>query len=183
MKLIRRLLMLGCSVVAMLILVILVSGIFLPSQWDAKATATSSLSPQELWPLISDFHRWNEWIGWDDEIYGVRSIEIEGEAATTGHNYSWSSQGSNGSLTITRAEQNVGIWYSGAIESDTPNAEGSITIEVLSDGSSKIIWSDKGDLPPLTGLLAIWLNSSLGAKFAEDLHRLSQLEPSDAGGR
>ena len=94
-----------------------------------------------------------------------------------------SSQGSNGSLTITRAEQNVGIWYSGAIESDSPNAEGSITIEVLSDGSSKIIWSDKGDLPPLTGLLAMWLNSSLGAKFAEDLHRLSQLEPSDSGGR
>ena len=183
MKLLRRLLMFGCGAVALLILVILVSGIFLPSRWDVEASATSSRSPQELWPLISNFNRWNEWIGWDDDVYGVRSIQIEGEAATVGHSYSWSSQGSHGILTLTRAEENVGIWYNGAIESDTQNAQGSITLEVFPDGSTRIIWADRGDLPPLTGLLAIWMNSSLKAKFAEDLHRLSRLKPSDSGGR
>lgn len=183
MKMLRRLLMFGCFCVAFLILIILVGGAFLPSQWNVKASATSLHAPQILWPLISNFERWDEWSGWDEELYGARSTQFSGDPANAGHSYSWSSNGSRGTLTMTRAEENVGIWYHGAIESDTANAKGSITLNVLPNGSTSIVWIDEGDLPPLTGLLALWMNSLMKAKFAEDLHRLSVLEPTESSGR
>ncbi|MEC9477077.1 MAG: SRPBCC family protein [Planctomycetota bacterium] len=183
MRLLRRMLLFGCCCVAFLILVIIIGGAFLPSRWNVQATATSAHSPQTLWPLICDFERWEEWSAWDDDAYGERTTRFEGEPATVGHSYSWSSNGSRGTLTLTRAQENVGIWYRGAIESDTPNAEGSITLKILADGRTSIEWIDGGDLPPLTGLLALWMNSSLKAKFVEDLHRLSAMESSESSGR
>ena len=183
MKMLRRLLIFGCGAIGLLILIIVVSGTFLPSRWNVETSAISPHSPQVLWPLISNFESWSEWSGWDYEAYGMRSIQVVGEPATVGHSYSWSSKGSRGTLTITRAEENEGIWYDGAIESDTPNAEGSITLNLLPNGSTNIVWIDEGDLPPLTGLLALWMNSLMKAKFAEDLHRLSVIKPTESSGR
>lgn len=183
MKMLRRILMLGVFLVSLLIMIIIVGGAFLPSQWSVQATATSALSPQELWPLISNFERWEDWKGWDENAYGSRSSQFDGEPSTSGHSYSWSSSGSRGTLTITRAEKNIGIWYRGSIESDTPNSEGSISLNPLPNGRTGITWVDEGDLPPLTGLLALWMNSLLKAKFSEDLHRLSAIELSETGGR
>ena len=174
MKLLRKLLLLGCG--GFLLLVISISALLLPSNWSVTVEQTSLHSAAELYPFISDFNRWQPWVGWDHQKFGDRTVMVAGTAASHGHSYRWSSRSSHGTLTIDRVEPNRGIWYLGAIESETINASGSITLKPLPNGGTLIIWIDQGNLPPGTGLLALWMNSVLSAKFAEDLHRLHDID-------
>lgn len=174
MKLLRKLLLLGCG--GLLLLVIGGTSLLLPSSWQVSVEQTSLHSAAQLYPLIADFHRWQQWVGWDDQEYGERTIQIEGTAASSGHSYRWSSHSSHGSLTLDRCQPERGIWYQGAIESEQINASGSITLEPLPGGGTLIIWKDRGDLPPGTGLPALWMSSKRSAKFAEDLHRLHDID-------
>jgi hypothetical protein len=174
MKLLRKLLLLGCG--GLLLLVIGGTSLLLPSSWQVSVEQTSLHSAAQLYPLIADFHRWHQWVGWDDQEYGERTIQIEGTAASSGHSYRWSSHSSHGSLTLDRCQPERGIWYQGAIESEQINASGSITLEPLPGGGTLITWKDRGDLPPGTGLPALWMSSKRSAKFAEDLHRLHDID-------
>jgi len=180
-KLLRRLLLLGCGAFILLILFLVITGFLLPAKWSVRVEKPSAHSVEDLYPLISNFDSWDQWVGWDDNSFGVRDVVIEGEAATAGHGYSWTSEKSRGKLTITRAEANKGIWYVGAIESDENNASGSITLEPIESGGTLIVWQDEGDLPPGTGLLAYLMNEAMSAKFAEDLHRLHDIEIDSEG--
>lgn len=180
-KLLRRLLLLGCGAFILLILFLVITGFMLPAKWSVRVEKPSAHPVEDLYPLISNFESWDQWVGWDDNSFGVRDVVIEGEAATTGHSYRWTSENSRGKLTITRAEANKGIWYVGAIESDENNASGSITLEPIESGGTLIVWQDEGDLPPGTGLLAYLMNEAMSAKLAEDLHRLHDIEIDSAG--
>lgn len=172
----RRLLTLGGGSLLLLVLILIIAGFILPPQWRVRVEQTSPHSARQLYPFISNFHAWEHWVGMDADAHQARQLTIEGKAATTGHSYRWTAPSSRGTLTITRVEENKGIWYEGAIESDETNASGSITLAPIAAGGTLIVWQDQGSLPSGTGLFAILMTQSMRAKLAEDLHRLHDIE-------
>lgn len=170
--------LLGCVAIGCLVplAALVILGLVLPGSWSVQQSVTISAPPEEIHPYIEDFHRWDEWVRWEEEGGSAAEITISGEQKGVGSSIAWEGeQMGRGRLTILSSTTAEGIRYESAIQSDDVNGSGSITYEPI-DGGTRIVWNDTGDLPPVIGGLFSWMvNAALDQKFGEDLARLKEV--------
>jgi hypothetical protein len=163
---------LGC--VAPLAAVVIL-GIVLPAEWSAESSVTIATPPERILPYLDDFHRWDEWVRWEEEGGSKAELSISGAPRGVGATLEWRGESmGKGRLTITASDA-AGIRYESAIESDDLNGSGAIALAREGD-VTRVTWRDEGKLPPVVGGLFAWLmNARLEDKFASDLATLKMV--------
>lgn len=158
---------------AVMLLIILV-GFFLPTRWSVSRSVVIEAAPAEIHPHVENFRQWQAWVNWDAASDPSLKIEYEGPESGVGAVYRWQGQKmGRGELTITESNPEKGVWLDEKIESDTRNARGSITYEVVPEGT-RVTWLDEGETggKPVAGYFIPLMNQILGDHFEEGLRRL-----------
>lgn len=159
-----------------IVLVTVVVGALLPSEWEAEASVEINATPAQIHSHVSSFKAWE---GWATEAMQREDptavVTLSGPDAGVGATMAW--QGDKmgrGRLTITESDPATGIKYEAAIESDDVNSHGSISFETTKDGT-RVTWHDEGDLPPIIGgLLSAQVNQALSEHFEQSLTKLKE---------
>lgn len=162
----------GIALIAIVSLFILV-GLFLPRQWEVERSILTDAKPSQLYPLVVDLKRWPEWAAWNKEMDPEVKWTYSGPESGTGASWAWEGpQMGKGAMTITKADEETGVWIDEKIESDEVNAHGSITWEPEGD-QYRVTWKDTGTLPPVVGgYFKGMIENMLGEHFQTGLEKL-----------
>ena len=146
-------------------------GFLLPSHVEIKRSTVIHATPAEVGPWISDLKHWVDWSAWSKEMdptvvytYTDSSMTWTGEKMGTG------------TLTITKSEPNVGIWYGIDFNHGSMSSVGSILTQGVPEGT-EVIWQDTMDLGknPVNRYFGLLMNSVVGADFEQGLAKLKQV--------
>jgi uncharacterized protein YndB with AHSA1/START domain len=168
--------------VALLLVVIAMQ----PSEFDVARTATISAPPSTVYPLITDFHKWEAWSPWaklDPTMKTVYSGAPEG----TGAIYEWAGNDAvgEGRMTIVdvRPVEFVGI----KLDFIEPFASTNQTEFTLTPGAAgtTVTWSMRGEANFMTKALAIFMggpnkmmDKMIGADFEKGLAQMKTVAES-----
>jgi hypothetical protein len=160
--------------IAVLILLLVVIGIFLPREWSVSRSILIAAPTDKIHPYTSTPSRYREWFDWEEMSDPTLVVETGGPVSGKGAWYSWKGEkAGSGRLTITDADPATGIYLELAIESDTPNAKGSILYTAADGGATRVTWSEGGELPPvLGGYLKGYVEEVCGKAFDGGLAKL-----------
>ena len=91
--------------------VLVIVGLFLPTEYNIKRELEINASSEKLYELIGDLKSWEKWSPWKDEDPTLQ-IEYGEQTLGVGAGYSWVGEKSgNGRLEITKADPDSGIEY------------------------------------------------------------------------
>ncbi len=166
MKWIKRL---GIAFAALLVLCCGI-GLLLPSEWTVNTSVEIDASLAEVYPHISTprlFTAHTESYAVKTDRGGLTTFELGDVEQGAGAWWTATSEGSNVHIEITKAEPAEGMWYEGKIQSEVVNSHGSILMEDLGDGRTRVTWDDKGtlDMPVVGGLVGVGINYVLEEFF------------------
>lgn len=90
---------------AAVIVLIIVFASTRPSSFSLARSTTINSTPDRVFPLINDFHRWADWSPWE-KIDPSMKREFAGPVSGVGAAYSWdgNSKAGAGSMQITRSD-------------------------------------------------------------------------------
>ncbi|MCR9141982.1 MAG: SRPBCC family protein [bacterium] len=173
MKILR---MIGIGVGVLLILLVVVS-FFLPNKTDSEVELTVSAPPAEVFALIVRLQSWPEWTAWGPEQIHDIEYSFEGPEEGVGAIMHWSSEQTNGSLTIESVEsddQGRRMHYSITMENGSGAAEGDFTLTPFGDDGrqTKIVWRDAAEIkspPVLNRLMTPLMQSMMDEALAKGL--------------
>ncbi len=172
---------LGCFaiVVLMPILALVILGLILPRNWSVDRSVTIDASVAEVYTIISDFHRWPEWVKLQAPGSKIETeFNFSGPASGAGSVLHWNSTDSaigTGRFTMVESNPGTGIRYEVIVESQQLDGKGSIQFQKVEAGTL-VTWHDEGELAPIIGGLMSWIyEAGTGARFEDDLARLKAL--------
>lgn len=165
---------------AVLLLLFVVIGAFLPREWSVSRSILVAAPADRVHPLVSTPSRYKDWFAWEEMKDPTLVVETGGPVSGKGAWYAWKGEkAGTGRLTITDADPASGVYLELAIESDTPNAKGSILYtapEAPANGGTRVTWSEGGTLPPVIGgYLRGWVEEVCGKAFEDGLANLKRV--------
>lgn len=163
----------GAAIAAVFAL-LLVSGLILPRHWKVESQIRIHAPPAQIHPHVEDLRAWEHWTTQHPDP--TLRTSYSGPARGVGAERRYEGQrAGRGGTRITRSEERAGIWFESWVNSDVPNARGSITYEE-NLGSTLVTWSDEGALPfILGGFLRDSVQQGLRSHFERSLARLKDL--------
>jgi hypothetical protein len=134
------------GVLAIIFVVIIIIGLFLPSEINAEGSVTIHAQPSDIHPYVNDFRNWSKWTAWAKRDTNITNT-YEGSAAGVGSIYKWSGneEVGRGMLTMTRSDSNQGIWYDMSMEDGQFLSKGSITYNPTGD-STAVTWGYQAEV-------------------------------------
>jgi hypothetical protein len=156
----------------------------LPSRLDVRREAIVHASPSTIRPLLADYRARERWIYWtvsDPEA----SYRYGGDAEALGSTMRWEGdQVGTATLTLERADDRAVV---SRMEYEDPLrmvTHDRFTLEPLDDGTTRVTWSNEGDLPfGPARLFAVFADSIIGPDYARGLERLDALVQTQAQAR
>ena len=159
-----------------LILLVLIVGLFLPSQWVVQREITIAAKPESIHAHVGHLDRWPEWMPCYTEDPAMQ-ITYEGPSGSVGSILRWkSAKMGDGSLELTKSDPRTGITYELAMDELDEPTHGSITLEPRGD-TTRVVWHDTGKVgrnPLMRLLVPIVLEPMLGRYFARGLEELKR---------
>lgn len=132
-------------VLAAVIALFVVIGLFLPRQWTVEVTTVTKATPAQVMPLVRDFREWMKWTtAMPDTTYSYSDRQGQ-----VGSWMSWSGRGSRAKLIVTEVSDQR-MKFDEQMEADEVNAHGEISAAPDPKGT-RITWRDTGTLPPILG--------------------------------
>ncbi len=152
-----------------------VAGAVLSRQWQVERSVVITAPPAEIHPHVEDLRQWEQWASWTNPDPTLQ-FQYSGPERGVGATRSYSGQrAGQGQTRITRAEPDAGVWFESTVNSDAPNASGSITY-VVSENTTEVTWKDTGTLPRIIGgYLRDSVEQGLSAHLEQALRRLKRL--------
>lgn len=128
------------GVLVLIALIIIIIGLFLPSEIDVERSINVNAAPTVIYPQINNFRNWSKWTVWAKRDSNITNI-FEGPEEGEGSIYKWSGneQVGSGILKITKSDSNHGVWYDMAMDDGKFLSKGSITYEPNGD-STRVTW-------------------------------------------
>lgn len=147
----------------------------LPSQMEVSRTAVVHGSPDQVVHLVSNFPERRAWVAWA-EIDPEADYVFTGTPGAPGATMAWEGEViGNATLTLERvgaAEVVSRLEYTAPFQMVT---EDHFTIEDLGDGTSRVTWTARGDLPYGPGrLFGLIADGELGPDYEWGLQRLDE---------
>lgn len=170
MKPLKKILLVIAGVIALLVVV----GLFLPKSYHVERSAVINAPAEKIYPYISAFRRWPEWIAWTTNKYPDMAMKFGETDTGVGAGYSWAGKSSgNGAIKFTALEPGKSIGYHLDFENGQYLSTG--TISLVPDGSAmKVTWTNDGDLgaSPIGRWFGLFMDGMMGPDFAEGLANL-----------
>lgn len=166
------------GMLALLLALFLVVGLFLPRRVEVSRSTDLSEPPQVVFPYLSDLERWTAWTPWGD----VES-RIEGPTGGEGATRTWDDPTfGSGSLTLTEVAAPSRVSYEARVEGGVL-FEGLLELEPMS-GGSRLTWTESVSWGwnPLLGWNGLTLDDAQGRQLEEALARLREVAGSPPPG-
>jgi Polyketide cyclase / dehydrase and lipid transport len=160
-----------------LIAVLLLIALILPASYTVMQTIDINKSAQEVSDRIADLNHYREWNPWQKSDPAA-SFVVTGAPQTTGHKYAWEGKKVGmGSLTLKSLQPGSQVVFDlEFIKPWSAKALDKWDFEHAGNGSTKVTWSNTGELPyPMGRLMGPVLNKQLNKQFAEGLQNLKSV--------
>ncbi len=154
---------------AVVLILFLVVGAALPGTWTVQRSTGIEASSAEIFPLLSNLDRWEEWTPWP-EVDLVRS----GPSSGVGAQMSWDDPfAGDGVFRIVESEPESLLRYHVAVEGGHITTDGTFQLEPA-DGGTRVSWTEAGDFGwnPLMAYVALTMNRTQGTELERGLARL-----------
>ncbi len=178
MKFIKNLL----KTIGIAILALLIISFFLPSKTHVERTATIKATPEVVFGLIDDLHKWEMWSPWH-KIDPNMKLEYINSGIGKGAAYKWRSDNKNvgnGELSITNTIDNKEINTQMKF-GNMGTSIGKFTLEPTSEGT-KVNWSMESDVAtmpffmrPMAKYFGLFMNKMVGPDFEKGLKSLDSI--------
>ncbi|MFA5959516.1 MAG: SRPBCC family protein [Tatlockia sp.] len=134
---------------ALLILgtIFICGGLLIPSEWKVSRAITVHASPEQIYPLVSNFQEWEKWSPWNSTQDASLHYQYEGPAAGVGAKQRWESKKmGKGSMQMTFAEPQQGIAYDLFINMGQSQSRlhGEIAFHPQGE-ETRLTWTDQGN--------------------------------------
>jgi effector-binding domain-containing protein len=178
MKIIKGLLITLLALLAIWVILALFSS----KGYDVTREITTEASPEKIWNQISTFEEWQNWSPWKEKDSTLIS-EYAGTPGTVGSKTSWVGNpdlSGTGSMTINEVLPNSKLGYDLQF-GEFSSSKGFIEISEV-NGTSKIVWNDKGDLPFFMRPMALFgmFDKMMGPDFEAGLASIKKLAESSS---
>ncbi len=146
------------------------------SEYEVQRSATVAASPQVVFDLIADFHRWSEWSPWED-IDPAMQRTFSGAASGVGAVYEWDGnrKAGQGRMEITGADAPSCVEV--AIQFIKPfKSSSTATFDLAGSGdSTNVTWRMVGPKTIATRIMGIFksMDKMIGPDFEKGLDRLA----------
>jgi hypothetical protein len=165
-------------VVVVLIAAVLVIAALKPASFRYERSASIKATPQKIFPLIDDFHRWKDWSPWE-KLDPALQRTYSGAPSGKGAIYEWQGSKKVGSgrmeITDSRPATKVLIKLDFISPFEAHNtAEFTLTPQ---GGATQVTWAMYGPSPFMPRLMSVFMNMEkmLGKSFDEGLASLKAL--------
>ncbi len=129
-------------------LAIILGGLFLPTTWLLEKAVLVRARPKELFPLLHDLERWQEWTVWAPAEEADLSLTYPGASAGEGAVQLWKSSRINGQLTVTKSIPDQTIDYRLEIDEGRLTVIGTLVLAAADPDYTQVAW--RSQLEPLT---------------------------------
>lgn len=128
------------GILILIVAVIIVIGLFLPSEINVERTITINAKPVKIFTQINNFRNWSKWTAWAKKDTNMVNT-YEGPETGEGSIYKWSGneQVGSGVLTITKSDSTQGVWYDMSMEDGKFQSKGYITYKPSGD-QTNVTW-------------------------------------------
>jgi hypothetical protein len=172
--------------IATLVALVLLLGVFLPTQAHVERSLVIDAAPEHIYPDVGSLARWPEWTMWNPTRDKGYDPKPEGPPDGVGSTLRWTkAEGGPGFQQITAADPQKGVSYEISIQDGKFVIPGKIAFEPLGT-STRVVWSDDLDF---TGNFAgryigVMLDSQLGPMIEQSLAQLkTRAEARKAGAK
>ena len=127
-------------------------------------------APDSVWPVVSDLARWEGWSSLG-EVQGTLSEPSD----AVGASLSWDDPvWGEGELRITGLDAHRAVRYEVAVDEGDIQTRGFIRLEPASQGRTRIVWRESGDMGwnPLLAYFALGMERMQGEELQKALDRL-----------
>lgn len=162
-------------VIVVLAVVILVYAATKPDSFRIVRTATIKATPEKIFPLINDFHKWGSWSPWE-KLDPAMKRTFSGPDSGKGSIYAWegNSQVGKGSMEITETIPPSRVTLK--LEFEKPMEGHNVTDFTLAGkgDSTLVTWDMHGPSPYLAKVLGIFfsMDKMIGRDFDAGLANL-----------
>ncbi len=173
MKIVKRTLF---ALVALVVVLVAVAYV-LPSHYNVARSIDIDAPPSKIYPLVAEVRTWQQWSAWNRRDPNME-IVYSGPPAGTGAQWSWQSKSEGrGQMTLTSADPGRRIGYSLYFPDFGTTATGFITFEPISATTTRVSWSNEGDLGnnPMMRWMGLAMDKLVGNDFAAGLANLKTL--------
>jgi hypothetical protein len=143
-----------------------------PSEYVVERSTVIPAPPAAVFPLVNDFHHWNEWSPWDKIDPGMKRTYSD-PAAGKGAKYSWvgNKEVGEGDMTITESKPNEQILIN--LHFIKPMEGNALTeFKFAPEGNgTKVTWKMTGKNNYIGKAMCLVMNMDkmIGTKFEEGL--------------
>jgi len=165
-------------VIALAIAIVLISAMTKPDTFRVQRVATIKATPDQIFPLINDFHRWGTWSPWENKDPAMKR-SFSGAESGKGAVYGWD------------GNKNVGSGRMEILDATTPSKitikldffkpfEGHNTAEftMLPQGdATSVTWTMYGPAPFMSKVMQVFMSmdNMIGKDFETGLANLKKL--------
>ncbi len=154
-----------------LLVVVLVVGMLLPSDYEVTRSTSISASPAQVHAHVGDLNAWPAWSPWTEDDPTIQ-VTVGDPSTGVGAHQSWSGESGSGELTFSRCSVEEGVRWDMTFD-DQFESVGEITYEAQGEGTL-VTWHMTGDngSNPVAGYFAMMMDSMVGPMFELGLSKL-----------
>jgi hypothetical protein len=171
--------MLKKILIGVLILIVLVVAVsfVLPNHYNVSRTVVIQADVAKVHEMCGDLKNWPKWTPWEKADPTVKT-QLSDVTTGVGAHQSWTSDGGNGELTLTRCDPATGVAY------DMNFIDGERTMPAKSwmnykavAGGVEVEWGIEGDMriPVIGPYFAMCADSMMGGMFQQGLDELKSV--------
>lgn len=158
-----------------LILLFIVGGFFLPSEFDIQRSEIINSSADKVFPQINTLQNWKNWSSWsvNDKTVKFTYNDIK---SGKGASMEWTSENSGyGKIIITKSIENQLVGYDIALNEDGEFSQGEIKLNEK-NGKTEVIWRFFGEFGanPVYRYFGLFMEDLVGKDFEQSLGRLKE---------
>jgi hypothetical protein len=170
------------GVLTLIVMVIIIIGLFLPSELTVSRTTTINAPYSSIHAQVNNFRNWSNWTAWAKQDTNITNT-YEGPETGAGSIYKWSGNEAlgKGMITMTQSDTGKGVWYDMSMEDGQFLSKGSITYDSMGD-STMVTWSYQADTGGniIFKFVMVFFKPYIEHDFDEGLQGLKILVESDS---
>ena len=158
--------------IALLVLVAVAVGFFLPTEYSVSRSVRIAASPEKVHELVGDLKRWDDWTPFKADDPTV-VVTLGDKTAGVGAHQSWTGDSGNGELTFTASDPKTGVEYDMSMNDGAYKCKGIVRYVPQGD-STEVSWSMSGDMdtPVIGGYFVLIMDAAVGPMFQKGLDKL-----------